>query len=280
MERIDVTNLPKISEEPRGHSVKYWIDQESPKIIKYNDPTCKDADVMESLSSTILHALNIPAISVELGYNQNQEYLDQMNIDDPKCCIIDSFLIRPGDTIHEIHPNWSRPNTKDEQKNISICFYKVFSMFDSLIGNEPENAENMKINYVRQVFGDCIVDNEDRRLNNIGVIYNEQDFTYRLAPSFDNALAFNLGGGEGYCYIGNQEFPVSSIIEYITRHYQPAICDIIQNLDNLVSSDLDSIISTYASEIPQDKLSYIYQTITETNELIQSKTNHNKPKRV
>lgn len=123
------------------------------------------------------------------------------------------------------------------------------------------------------VFGDCIIDNEDRRLKNIEAIYNERRFCYRLAPSFDNALAFNafnIGSNEGYCYIGNQEFPVYSIIDYIMQHHYPIVDDVVQNLDYLASQGIESILSEYNNEIAPEKSEFIYDYVKSTNEKVQS----------
>ena len=131
------------------------------------------------------------------------------------------------------------------------------------------------------VFGDCILDNEDRRLKNIESIFNEKTGSYRLAPSFDNGLAFNafnIGDTEGYCYIGNQEFPVRSIIEYIIKHHQEEVSDIIESLDILANTKIEEIIITYQEEIPQEKLLYIYNYITNINGLVKETLVKTSPK--
>lgn len=272
MERININKFRIISEEPRGYSDKYWVIDGQKKLIKYNGSVCKDQDVMESISSIILKHLGIKCVSVKLGYNPVPEALKQMNIETPNCCIIDSFLESSADvTINLLNNPWPKTNTSDEQKNISSSFYKIFKIFESLMGIKEEDLKQMKIDYIRMVLGDCIIDNEDRRLKNIEAIYNEKTATYRLAPSFDNGLAFNafnIGDTEGYCYIGNQEFPVSSIIEYIVNHYLEEVEDIIQNLELLIQNQLEQIISTYGQLISTEKLTYIYEYLNAINQTI------------
>ncbi len=274
MERININKFRIYGDEPRGYSDKYWVIDDKKKLVKYNGATCPDQDVMEHISYTILTHLGIKCVKVGLGYNSEEEALKQMNLDDPRCCIIDSFLEEPADvTINLLNNTWVKPNINDEQKNISSCFYKVFNIFNNLAGIKEDDFNQMKKDYIRMVFGDCILDNEDRRLKNIESIFNEKTGSYHLAPSFDNGLAFNafnIGDTEGYCYIGNQEFPVSSLIEYIITHYKNEVADIIENLDTLANTQIEEIIKNYQEEIPQEKLLYIYNYITNVNELVKA----------
>ncbi len=269
MERIDVTDLTKTGEEPRGFSEKYWINDGIDKLVKYNSSVCVDSDVMESLSTTIFNALHIDVVNVALGYNSTC-------VDEQHCCIVDSFLTDKADiSINLLNYKWPKVNTNDQQKNISSCFYKMFSIFGNLMGMNSESLELMKSQYIRMILGDCIIDNEDRRLKNLEAIYNEKAFSYRLAPAFDNALAFNafnIGGAEGYCFIGNQEFLAEDIITYILGHYYPIVEDITQNLDYLAEHQMGDILNEYGDVIPLEKSLFIYKYIEGTNEFIKAST--------
>lgn len=274
MERININKFRIIGEEPRGYSDKYWVQGEKKKLVKYNGPTCKDQDLMEYISYIFLSKLGINCVKVELGYNPTEETLNQMKVKDPNCCIIDSFLEDNADvTIGLVNNVWARSTTEDEQKKISGCFCKMFGIFNNLSGITAEDLEQMKSDYIRMVLGDCIIDNEDRRLKNIDTIYNEQTGSYRLAPSFDNGLAFNafnIGSTEGYCHIGNQEFPASSIIEYIINHHLDKVSDIIENLDILATKDIEEIIKNHSDGISKEKLLFIYDYITNINAIIKN----------
>lgn len=272
MNRIDVADFPKVNEEPRGFNVKYWIDAGGKKIVKYNDPSVKDSDVIESLSSLILKYLGLPTTDVILGYNSDQEYLKDNGLSDPNCCIINTFLQKPSEIVINLLNNpWKYHKTADIQKDISIAFYGMFKIFSNLMDINEEDLNKMKIDYIRMVLGDCIIDNEDRRLKNVEAIYDEKSFTYHLAPSFDNALAFNaynIGSTESYCYIGNQEFPAKEIIKHIINHYYKEVDDIIQNLEYLINSDLEKLLNYYKGEISEEKLTFIYNYITATLDFI------------
>ncbi len=227
---------------------------------------------MESLAATILNSLHIDSVNARLGINTNSKQLEALGITNPNCCIIDSFLIDEADvTISLTHHNWVKAKNTDEQKSISICFYKMFTIFSDLMGITEADLEAMKTQYIRMVFGDCIIDNEDRRLKNIEAIYNERTFSYRLAPAFDNALAFNafnIGDTDGFCFIGNQEFPVTSIINYIINHHYSEVADIIENLEYLQAGGLEAILSQYKDEITSDKAMFICDYITNINEKV------------
>ena len=276
MERIDVASFAKTHEEPRGNNDKYWVDD---KLVKYNDPTCPDTDVMESISSFILMYLGIKQVDVELGYNSNSEMVEEMNLNDNNCCIIDSFLTEEGDTLVGLPSKWSKILSDDEQKNISGCFYKMFKIFSEFRDISEEDLENMKRDYVRQVLGDCIIGNEDRRLKNIGVIYNEKHGSYRLAPSFDNALAFSafaFSGDDAYCFVGEQNFRSEDIIDYIVNHYLDYISDIPEKLEELSSFGIDIVLKNYEEDIPLEKREYICASIKENSVYINKKINDTK----
>ncbi len=274
MERLDVGCFEKEREEPRGYSNKYWINAGKRKLIKYTDPTSKNADIMESLASFILKMLNVDTVDVLLGYNSNQEFLKKINVDSPNCCIIDNFLKTPSEiVINLLNFRWVKVNTGDKQKDISSCFYKMFQMFSKLDNISEDDFECMKMKYIRMVFADCIIDNEDRRIKNIEAIFDEKQSTYRLAPSFDNALAFNtynLSSNDGYCYIGNQSFEVKEILKYIINHYYDYVADIIENLDLLIQNDLDNILKLYKDNLTEDNLAYISDYLNKVNNLINS----------
>ena len=271
MERIDISNLAKICEEPRGHGLKYWVYDDGAKLVKFNGPMCRDCDVMESIASVILRLVGIDAVDVELGQTFDKNVVNKYSLDDNRCCLVPSFLTLEGDTLCDLPHRWPKVKTSDQMKNISSCFYKMFSGFTNLMGNTPENIENMKRDYVRQVFGDCIVQNEDRALRNIGIIYNEKYCNYRLAPSFDNGLAFanyQFISDEPLCFVGNQNFPSSLIIEYIIKNHLDYVDDIIVKLGELSSFGIDIVADNYKGEIPMGKLDYICDSIKDTYDLI------------
>ncbi|MBQ9011087.1 MAG: hypothetical protein IJ093_00345 [Bacilli bacterium] len=282
MERKDVSNLYKKSEEPRGYSAKYWINDGTDKLVKYNNPACPDSDVMESLSSNILKLLNIPVVNVWLGYNRSEEEIKELDLTDNRCAIIESFLTQKGDIVYSLPQTWSKIESNNIEKQIRTCFFKVTSMFDRFFGNDEVNKAKMKTDYIRQIFGDCIIGNEDRRINNIGVIYNEKSHDYRLAPSFDNALAFsayNIGSDEEYCYIGNQEFEIKDVLDYLTTHYYEHIEDLIMNFIEIVDSgSIDILLNNYKDEIESKKLEYISTSLKNKKEFIQNRITKNKSK--
>lgn len=272
MERVDVAQFSQLHEEPRGYSTKYWIYDEFERLVKYNGPGYFDGDVMESLAANILNCLHIDTVNVHLGYNSNKEELLARKIDNPNCCIIDSFLIDPADVAIDLFGyRIAKVNTGNMYKDISCCFQKMFYVFRQLMNISEQSVQSMCDNYVRMILGDCIIDNEDHRIKNIEAIYNEREFAYRLAPSFDNALAFNacnIGADEGYCYIGNQAFPAKDIINYIVKNHFSIVKDIIDNLDYLVNGQLYNVLENYNDELSEEKIRFIYDYLNDINMFI------------
>ena len=276
MNRKDISNIKAIREEENGYSTKYWIYDGKYKLVKYNEPTCIDGDIMEKLASDILNNIGINAVNVELGYNSDQAMLEKIKITDPNCALIESYL-EEGETDININKPLPKVNTGDEQKNISSCFFKTFNLFNQLPNINETDLEKLKNDYIRLVFGDIIINNEDRHLKNVEIIYNENNATYVLAPSFDNAQSFNaysIGAEDGYAYVGNQDFPNDEIIKYITNHYLDVIGDITDNLDYLVQN-LPNLLEQYADEIAPNKMKFIYTYLNNINDLTKENINQN-----
>ena len=272
MERKDVTDLDIISIEPRGYNFKYWVFDGIKKIIKYNSPINPDADIMEMLAMNLLKLLKIDTINVTLGENKDANMLQKLGVDDGNCAVIDTFLTDEADiVVNLLYNKWVKVKTNDVQKEISSCFYKMFTIFSNLMNIRADDLENMKRSYIRMVFGDCLIDNEDRRLKNIEAIFNEKTFSYRLAPSFDNSLAFNaynIGAKEGYCYIGNQAFAVNDLIKYIITHYYKDVEDIIDVLLNLEDIDIVRLLKDYLDVLPKEKVVYIFEYLSDMKTLV------------
>ena len=294
MERVDITDLEIILPEHRGYNIKYWVFADKEKLVKYNSRVSPDADVMEMLAAEILKLLGIETVNVTLGQNTNQKLIKVLKLDNGNCAVIDSFLTDKADvTINLLYNEWVQVKTSDVQINISSCFYKMFSIFSSLNSITSEDLEGMKRDYIRMVFGDCLIGNEDRRLKNIEAIFNERTFSYRLAPSFDNALAFNaydvsakkgidnkeenheINFNEVYCYIGNQAFAVSEIITYIINHYYNEVTDIIDSLNNTQDIDIVFLLKDYLEELPSDKVEYIFEYLRQVRDYTNTKVREN-----
>lgn len=279
MERIDVTNLKILSSEPRGYNVKYWVNDGKKKLVKYNSLMSPDADIMEKLASEILKNLDVETIDVQLGKNNNQLLLKVLKLNSGDCAVIDTFLTDEADiVVNLLYNKWVKINTNDIQKNISSCFYKMFNIFAGLANISSEDLEQMKRSYIRMVFTDCLIDNEDRRLKNIEAIYNERTFSYRLAPSFDNALAFNAyrpdaeeQNMEGMCYVGNQAFSTYEIITYIITHHYDYISDIIDKLNTLEDIDIVRFLKEYLECLPEDKVVYIFEYLRNIKEFVNTR---------
>lgn len=265
MERIDISDKTQVSPEPRGYSDKYWIKN---RLVKYNCKTYPDADLMESISAEILKLLNINTVNVGLGINYNFKLY---KFDSEKCCIVDNFLTNEGDVTYDLSTEWVTNVSNNVDKCIRNSFYKMFQKFNNpLMAISDEEILEVQKNYIRMILGDCIINNEDRRIKNVCLIYNENNLSYRLAPSFDNALAFHsflLQNQVPVCCIGEQYFEVKDVIRYIINTYYKDVVDILENLD-ICTNKLDFLLDKYKEEISEEKLLFIYQYIIDINRII------------
>ncbi|MEG0026084.1 MAG: hypothetical protein RR847_01830 [Bacilli bacterium] len=260
MIRKEVSDLAKIGEEPRGFSKKYWVEEEIKKLLKYNNDIDIDQDVMEKLSSDILKKVGIDCVNVSLGYNSDIN---------TKCCLVDNFLINKSDVLYDIDIPWATREIVDTQRDIKFCFGRVFGIFYKLHKIEEKEFKKLNSQYIKMIFGDCIIGNEDGKLKNVGLIFNKNTHKYRLAPSFDNALSFNnyrYIDNEPVCYIGNQQFYSKDVIDYIIKNHFSDIKDTTEKLDLLVKNDLYNMLANYKGEIEQLKIIHIINHITDINQ--------------
>ncbi len=256
MGRIDVSKLEFLKIEIRGKAVfeKFWvIDNGVKKLVKVSENN--DQDIMEYLTSIILKKLNISCVNVELGID---------NLSGKNCCLVTSFLNDEADVSYDIY-DWTVVRDKDENKELDMCFKQVFDKYANL--HMISNFEQIKKDYLRILFGKCITDNLDAKLENIGLIFNEKTKQYRLPPSYDNGLSFSSfkSIGSPHCCVGNQYFKISNIINYITDNYFECVEDIINNLKNLPE---EMELELAKLEINLDKKLYIINYIRSIYEYI------------
>lgn len=272
MNRIDVTKFDILSQEPRGFSEKYWIRDNIPKLVKYNNEIYKDQDIMEKLSSEILKSLSLKCVSVNLGYNNSKP--------NGNCCIIDTFLEHEGDVSYEVDYRWIKsPTTGNVNNDIAFCFSKVFYYFSNLYNISNQEYQELKKDYIRMILGDCIIGNEDRKLKNVALIFNENNKKYRLAPSFDNALAFHCYGlvdTEPVCFVGNQYFNTNEVVNYIVENQYEVVEDVLNNLQFFVHSGFNDITDKYSKILDKQKVNYIIDHIKGINNIINKKSNRKK----
>ena len=261
MERIDVSKLEFLRIEPRGRAVneKFWVaDDNVKKLVKVSKNT--DQDVMECLTSAILNQINIPCVDVELGYDKYARH---------NCCLITNFLTDEADVLYE-WLEWIPVKTSSREEELRLCFEQIFNKFVSLRMISKTNPDKLKKEYIRILFGKCITENIDAKMENIGLIFNEKTNQYRLPPSFDNGFSFNSYKSVGvpYCCVGYQYFEIPEIIDYIMDNHFDFISDILPKLDELVEN-LDEILDEY--EIKNEKRIYIKEYIEHINTYIKNR---------
>ena len=258
MQRIDISKLDFLRIEPRGKAVneKFWvIDNGVKKLVKVSNNS--DQDIMEYLTSVILKKLNISCVDVQLGYDLYARH---------NCCLITNFLTDEADVSYDIL-EWIPIKDSTKEKELHLCFEQIFNKFFSLSMISKDNGEQLKKQYIRILFGKCLTENIDAKLENIGLIFNEKTKQYRLPPSYDNGFSFNSFKSIGipYCCVGYQYFEIPDIINYIIDNYFEFVDDIIVNLDNLIE-ELDNILINY--EIKEEKKKYIIEYIKNMHEYI------------
>lgn len=260
MKRTDITQNGIYMKEPRGNNYQnYWILHNGiKKLVKPNTFKEDDFDIMEKLASDILKYLGIDCTNVELGVS-----------DGKNCCIVETFETE-SESLYDIIVKWKNINTGTVYDDIDLCFEQMFSIFKHRFHNiSNSNLEQIKKAYVRKILGDCIIDNFDRHLGNLGVLFNEIKREFRLAPSYDNAMAF-----KGYkifkthkCCIGGQSFKIDDVLFYIVQSYGDIVSDIIYKLNDLKEEKIEEMSSEY--EIDLGKKEYIAKYIRAVSQIVE-----------
>ena len=266
MLRKDINSLQRIAKESRGFSPKFWVFDGIKKLIKYNTKLYHDGDLMEMLSSEILDILHIKHVNIELGFDNNQKRLQQINAANQNCSIIDTYMIEEGDISFELIKNLPKTSSNSTKKQIRNKLYGIKKTFQDLPGNNSQTTTQMFKDYLEIILGDCIIGNIDRTMKNIGIIYNEKHRKYRLAPSFDNALAFHsytMKSQKPYVCIGNQYYSADEVLKFIINNYSENVEEVLNHIPDL-EKDKDNILNKYINEIEPEKLDFINDSLTTT----------------
>lgn len=250
MERIEVSNLDYVRNEPRGSGIaeKFWVNDGTLKLVKLSST---DQDLMELLSYRILSTVGLPCVSVELCYD---------SLSKKKGCLIGSFLTDEADVSYET-VEWQYVNSSDQNLELRKSFNQVFERYSNLYGISLYELERLKRDYVRIIFGKCLIENFDSKLDNIGLIFNEKKKTYRLPPSFDNGCAFRSFESlvDPIIQVGNQIFNLDLVTRYIVENYMPYVEDIISALELLTEEKIASVLSDLDIDIKKKRyiMSYL-----------------------
>lgn len=261
MQRIEVSELDFIRMETRGKGVaeKFWVNHENlKKLVKINGEN-SDQDLMEKISSLILRKLGVNVVDVDLGYDKYAK---------ANCCLVTSYLT-DADTSYDTY-TCDVIRREDQVEELRLCFEQIFNKYAGLTLISASNLKQIRKDFIRILFSKCLIDNLDSKLENIGLIFNEVTGIYRIPPSYDNGLAFHnyQSVSSSYCCVGNQYFEVSLIINYLIEHYFEDIQDIVDNLDKLVTNDLDKMLIPYLNN---DKKEYIIEYMNNLNQQIKEK---------
>lgn len=216
---------------------------------------------MEKLSSDILRQLDLPCVEVELGYD---EYT-KMN-----GCLVTNFLYNSDQFIDQFP--WHIVRGKNDEEELELCFEQMFLNYSQLPGISKDNVEKLKEQYIRLIFGKCLLENLDTKLENVGLIFNEQTREYRIPPSFDNGCSFKSyeSISNPMCYVGNQLFEISKVITYILNNYLQYIQDILKRFDEFVMNDMLTIVDSFKGQIIEEKRQYIIKYLSTIHTMTKS----------
>lgn len=261
MDRVAISNFDFVKLEPRGKAVldKFWInDNGILKLVKPSGST--NQDQMEYISSYILKEIGLDCVEVCLGYDDCKQNV----------CLVTNFL-NEGEVSYDIL-EWTYIRAKNSDEELELCFYQIFKKYSDLYGITSEQLENLKKQYIRLIFGKCILENCDTKLENIGLIFNEKTKKYRLPPSYDNGCSFRSYESlvAPTCCIGNQSFEISQVMEYILTYYLDYVEDIIDPFHTFVTTKLDVVTSFLEPPTKEEQIVYIHQYLMNVDLFIQS----------
>lgn len=253
MKRIDISLIEKIGSAAVGFTEKYWIEYLQRKyLVKISGELYADQDYMEYLASLIFKRMGIPVVNVLLANVNNQD-----------SCLIESYLHRHLEEV-QTNKHWIHVCISDNcEKEISIALYKMNNIFNSLEGISVDNLQELKRDYIRMLFGDVVINNEERMIKNISIIFDQSINKYFLAPAYDHGLAFHAfhaGPENPVNYIGNDYFSTMDVLNYLLKHHYEEIEDLLIKLE-LLSIEIERMLTNNSFEIDDDKKIFIIKHI-------------------
>ena len=226
IKRIDRGNLI-------GYQPKFWGIRESDGksvLVKY-DQLFHDSDQnidyhinntnAEFFAARIFEHLGVSCQKVTLGIDKNSKR--------KTCVVIEDFLQEDEELFEtdiedrfSIDSNFSLEDfLEDYLKDIST----EFSISESEI-------EHIKKDLLNQFLVNCFIGNHDM-VNNIGIIHNSKNNSYRLAPAYDNARSFSD-------YLP-PSLPIAKIIKDIFNIYPDYVQETYNKIMNMSEKDINKI---------------------------------------
>lgn len=256
--RLDITNSKKVSEENRGYLKKYWIELNNYYLVKYNDCLLEDQDIMEYFISKVHKINNVDTVNVKLAHHQTLG----------NCCLVESFL-KENEVLLEMDSRVAGYKKRTVEYNISRAFWIVFGKFNMLENIEDIENNCLKESYIKMIFSDCIVCNQDRKLRNVGIVYDEVKQTRRLTPLYDNGLAFGSFPSKESptVHVANEEFYKEDVLKFILKHNLDVVYDIACNFINNYDVILDEL-NTLGDFLHCDKKDFIIKNLEETKTIL------------
>lgn len=268
MKRINISLIEQIGTVAKGFTEKYWIEYlKRQYLVKINCELYKDQDYMEYLSSIIFKRMGIPVVNVLLS-----------SVDNRCSCMVESYL---EPRLKEVQPEkkWVHGCESDNcEKEISTALFKMKTILSSLNGITEENKRTLENEYLRMLFGDIVINNEERMLKNISIIYDESTKNYSLAPAYDHGLAFHafsIDQNNPVNYIGNDYFKSEDILNYLLKHHKETIADLVSKL-YLLNGEIKEVIEDNNVEIVPEKKEFIINHINKINKLCLQKSHTKK----
>lgn len=254
LKRINITNRNIINKEPRGFLPKNWIDYNGNRLVKYNHNIYPDQDIMEYLAAEIHNILEIESVKVNLIHHD--EYGEG--------CMIKSFL-NENEILLDSDTNRKISLSNNINSDISRCVFHVYSLFDTLVNASLKEIQKMRKDYLRLTLVDILLENPDRKLRNIGIIYNEETYKSKLVPAYDNGLIYSnyTSELEPVISVSNYHFDRSDVLNFLIKYHYEDIKDIvirfINNFDKIIN-----LVDSLQLEINEEKYTYIINSLNNT----------------
>lgn len=250
MNRIDITNIEVLSKEPRGYFNKDWIRLNKKYLVKYNDDIYPDQDIMEKIAMLIHHELGVNTVNVNLIKHDIKG----------NGCMVENFLEEPSEVLIEIDDRMSLIRSDKVNMDISKSFWHVYKKFDVIANENSQETNDLRKSYHKMIMADCLTNNEDRYLRNVGIVYDEKTKQSRLSPSYDNGLSFSSfpSNREVNCVVANEVFEAKDVMKYLYQYHLDDIKDVVTNYKNNFSNILGKV-KLYENMLSTEKYEHIVE---------------------
>ena len=220
--RIGIENLVNREEIDKGTAAQFTaINAINNRKGVYKVNGCMmfsdNEDLRENLASNILNLVGKKAAEIELTYDEEN---------DEKGCFSYYIINEDEDLIS------GESNQIVDSNYVSDYINWYVDEIKGLEGITDKNIEDRRKHVIETIYMDCILDNGDRKSDNMEMVYNHKTGQYYNAPLYDYGTAFtNTSNGNGPF----RKIPKEEVLKQLVDNYYDDIKDLAGQVESNIT---------------------------------------------